>query len=164
MGNVAPKLKPEDVEEYAEIAAGKFSKKEIQALFEQFVQISSLEKGDLTNQDLINEREFHLAMGFKNQNFILKRMFEIFDENGDGGITFSEFLKGLSALSGKDFDEAYLRYEIAYHTAVIDAINSTLLPAIKNEDFKQLVLKVLPGFKHHLAATKEAADKLGVSY
>ena len=110
MGNVAPKLKPEDVEEYAEIAAGKFSKKEIQALFEQFVQISSLEKGDLTNQDLINEREFHLAMGFKNQNFILKRMFEIFDENGDGGITFSEFLKGLSALSGKASEQEKMKF------------------------------------------------------
>ena len=73
-------------------------------------------------------------------------------------------LKKLSALEGKAFDEAYLRHEVAYHTAVIDAINTTLLPAIKNEEFKQLVLKVLPGFKHHLAATKEAADKLGISY
>lgn len=108
MGNTAPKLKPEEIEEYAQIAAGKFTKKEIQALYEQFVQISTLEDGQA--QDLINAREFHLAMGFKSQNFILKRMFEIFDENGDGGITFSEFLKGLSALSGKASEQEKMKF------------------------------------------------------
>ncbi|MCW9033282.1 MAG: DUF4142 domain-containing protein [Rhodospirillales bacterium] len=76
----------------------------------------------------------------------------------------AEALKNLSALSGKAFDEAYLRYEIGYHTAVIAAINSTLLPSIKNEKFKALVVKVLPGFEHHLAMTKAAADRMGVSY
>jgi serine/threonine-protein phosphatase 2B regulatory subunit len=108
MGNTAPRLKPEEVEQYAHVAAGKFSKKEIQALYEQFVQISTLEDGQ--TQDLINEREFHLAMGFKAQSFILKRMFEVFDENGDGGITFSEFLKGLSALSGKASEQEKMKF------------------------------------------------------
>mmetsp|Transcript_46445 Transcript_46445/g.68641 ORF Transcript_46445/g.68641 Transcript_46445/m.68641 type:complete len:229 (-) Transcript_46445:179-865(-) len=108
MGNSAPKLKPEEIEEYEEIAAHKFNKREIQALYEQFVQISTLEEGK--GPDLINEREFHLAMGFKSQNFILKRMFEVFDENGDNGITFSEFLKGLSALSGKASEQEKMRF------------------------------------------------------
>eukprot|EP00750_Incisomonas_marina_P031318 INCI7972.1.p1 GENE.INCI7972.1~~INCI7972.1.p1 ORF type:complete len:228 (+),score=42.79 INCI7972.1:252-935(+) len=108
MGNTAPRLKPEEVEEYEQIASGKFNRKEIQALFEQFVQISTLEEGQ--GPDLINEREFHLAMGFKSQNFILKRMFEVFDENSDGGITFSEFLKGLSALSGKASEQEKMKF------------------------------------------------------
>ncbi len=73
-------------------------------------------------------------------------------------------LADLSKLEGQAFDEAYLQYEVAYHTAVISAVETTLLPSIENQNFKALVLKVLPGFKHHLAATKETADKLGVSY
>lgn len=76
----------------------------------------------------------------------------------------AEALARLSKLSGSNFDEAYLRHEIAYHTAVIDAINTTLMPSIKNQKLKDLVNKVLPGFKHHLAETKAAADKLGVNY
>jgi len=76
----------------------------------------------------------------------------------------AQALAKLDALSGRAFDEAYLRYEIGYHTAVIGAIKSTLLPSIKNPQFKALVQKVLPGFEKHLTHTKAAADKLGVSY
>lgn len=68
----------------------------------------------------------------------------------------------LQSKSGTDFDKAYLKHEIAFHQSVITAIKGTLLPAIKSEQFKALVTKVLPGFEHHLAATKAAAKKLGV--
>ncbi len=85
-------------------------------------------------------------------------------ENDQSWAAQAAALSKLSALSGEEFDTAYLRHEIAYHTAVIDAINTTLLPSIQNPKFKALVIKVLPGFKHHLAATKSAADKLGISY
>lgn len=76
----------------------------------------------------------------------------------------ADALAKLDALSGAAFDEAYLRHEIAYHTAVIGAIKSTLLPSLKNEKFKALVNKVLPGFEHHLAETKKAADEMNISY
>jgi len=66
--------------------------------------------------------------------------------------------------TGAAFDEAYLRREIAFHQGVIDAIRQVLLPAIQNAELKELVEKVLPGFEHHLAATKSAADTLGVRY
>ncbi len=69
----------------------------------------------------------------------------------------------LKSKSGPEFDKAYLQHEIAFHQSVIDAIKGTLLPAIKNEQLKALVNKVLPGFEHHLAATKSAAAKLGVT-
>lgn len=69
----------------------------------------------------------------------------------------------LQSKSGAEFDKAYLEYEIAYHQAVIDAIKGTLLPSIKNEELKALVKKVLPGFEHHLAASKAAAKKLGIA-
>ena len=37
-------------------------------------------------------------------------------------------MKKLEGLSGKAFDKAYLEHEVAYHKAVIDAMNTTLLP------------------------------------
>lgn len=68
----------------------------------------------------------------------------------------------LQSKSGVEFDRAYLKHEIAFHQSVIDAVRGTLLPAIKNSEFKKLVKDVLPGFEHHLAASRTAARKLGV--
>lgn len=69
----------------------------------------------------------------------------------------------LDGLAGAAFDRAYLLHEIAFHQAVIDAVKGTLLPSISNPQFKALVTNVLPGFEHHLAATKDVARKLGVT-
>ncbi len=69
----------------------------------------------------------------------------------------------LQAKSGQDFDRAYLLHEIAYHQSVIDAVKGTLLPSIQNEEFRALVRSVLPGFEHHLAATRAVAAKLRVN-
>lgn len=68
----------------------------------------------------------------------------------------------LQAAPAADFDRAYLLHEIAFHQTVIDAIKGTLLPSITHPDLKALVIKVLPGFEHHLAATKQVADRLSV--
>lgn len=68
----------------------------------------------------------------------------------------------LQALSGDAFDAAYLKHEIAFHTAVIDAINAVLLPSIEAPKLRDLVVTVLPGFEHHLAETKRVAAELGV--
>ena len=68
----------------------------------------------------------------------------------------------LQAVSGEAFDAAYLKHEIAFHTAVIDAINTVLLPSIEAPEFRELVVTVLPGFEHHLAETKRVAAELGV--
>lgn len=67
----------------------------------------------------------------------------------------------LESKSGVEFDKAYLLHEIAFHQSVIEAIQATLLPAAKHAQIKELITKVLPGFQHHLAATKAAAKKLG---
>lgn len=68
----------------------------------------------------------------------------------------------LQTKSGREFDQAYLRHEIAFHQSVITAVKNVLLPSIRNVELRELVVKVLPGFEHHLAATKEVAAKLGV--
>ncbi|HJQ12533.1 MAG TPA: DUF4142 domain-containing protein [Gemmatimonadaceae bacterium] len=55
----------------------------------------------------------------------------------------------LRGLSGSAFDRAYLQNEVDFHTAVIDAVTKTLLPAIQNAQLKDLVTKVAPAFVAH---------------
>jgi putative membrane protein len=69
-------------------------------------------------------------------------------------------MKKLNRLSGKAFDRAYLEFEVAYHKAVIDAINTTLLPALQNQEVKALVIKVAPAFKAHEDAAQDKLNKL----
>ena len=69
-------------------------------------------------------------------------------------------MKELRELKGSAFDRAFLRHEVAFHKAVIDAVNSTLLPAIKNAELKDLVVKVAPAFQAHMAAAQNLETKL----
>ena len=68
----------------------------------------------------------------------------------------------LQSKTGAEFDKAYLLHELSFHQGVVEAIKGTLLPAIKNDELRKLMNTVLPGFEHHLAATKDAARKIGV--
>ena len=70
-------------------------------------------------------------------------------------------MKKLEGLSGKAFDKAFLENEVAYHKAVIDAVTTTLLPALKNAEVKDLVTKVAPAFQAHMAAAQNLLDKQG---
>lgn len=58
--------------------------------------------------------------------------------------------KGLRAKSGKDFDKAYIDNEVAYHKAVIAAINTLLIPQSQNAELKKFLQDVLPAFNTHL--------------
>lgn len=68
-------------------------------------------------------------------------------------------LKTLNAATGKAFDRAFLEHEVAYHKAVIDAINSQLLPATQNAELKDLETKVAPAFQAHMQAAQALLDK-----
>jgi len=74
----------------------------------------------------------------------------------------AEAMQTLRAKSGADFDRAFLDHEVAFHQGVIDAVNSTLLPAIQNAELKALVVKVAPAFQAHMIAAqnlgKQVAD------
>ena len=61
----------------------------------------------------------------------------------------AEALRTLKAASGMQFDRAFLEHEVAFHSAVIDAVTGTLLPAISNAEVKDLVTKVAPAFVAH---------------
>jgi putative membrane protein len=70
-------------------------------------------------------------------------------------------MKALKGQSGTAFDRAYAAEEVRYHQQVIDAINGTLLPAIKNQELRALVEKIAPAFQAHLAAAKHLEAELG---
>jgi putative membrane protein len=64
----------------------------------------------------------------------------------------------LRAVPAAEFDHAFLQHEVAFHKSVIDAVKTTLLPALKNAEVKDLVTKVAPAFQAHMMAA-ESLDK-----
>ena len=67
----------------------------------------------------------------------------------------------LKALKGAAFDKAYVDHEVAYHQAVLDAVDKTLIPNAKNAELKALLVKVRPAFVAHLQHAKHLAGTLG---
>lgn len=63
-------------------------------------------------------------------------------------------LANLKTLSGAAFDKAYVDHEVAYHEAVISAMDKTLIPSAQNPELKALLVKVRPAFDVHLAHAK----------
>ncbi len=59
--------------------------------------------------------------------------------------------KMLKSKKGIAFDKAYIDNEVAYHKAVIGAVESVLIPETDNAELKQLLQKVLPALKTHLS-------------
>ncbi len=66
----------------------------------------------------------------------------------------------LKTLSGAAFDRAYVDHEVAYHQAVLDALDSTLIPSASNADLKALMVKVRPAFVAHLDHAKMLQAKV----
>jgi putative membrane protein len=69
--------------------------------------------------------------------------------------------EALKKLNGNAFDRAYVDHEVAYHQAVIDAVDSTLIPSAQNAELKALLVKVRPAFVAHLEHAKSLQAKLG---
>jgi putative membrane protein len=69
-------------------------------------------------------------------------------------------MKRLRALQGQAFDRAFLQHEIAFHAAVIAAIETTLMPAIDNPELEALVKKVAPAFQAHMLAAGQLEKTL----
>ena len=58
--------------------------------------------------------------------------------------------KMLHGKSGKAFNKAYIDNEVAYHKAVIDAVEGLLIPETENAELKKLLTDVVPALKAHL--------------
>jgi putative membrane protein len=69
-------------------------------------------------------------------------------------------LAALKKLSGQAFDKAYVDHEVAYHEAVLQAVDKTLIPSAQNADLKALLVKVRPAFVAHLDHAKRLQQEL----
>jgi putative membrane protein len=67
----------------------------------------------------------------------------------------------LQKLSGAAFDKAYIDHEVAYHQAVLDAVDKVLIPSAQNDELKALLVKVRPAFVAHMEHAKMVQGKLG---
>jgi putative membrane protein len=66
----------------------------------------------------------------------------------------------LRAVRDADFDHAFLQHEVAFHKSVIEAVKTTLLPAIRNAEVKDLVTKIAPAFQTHMKAAENLDKRL----
>jgi putative membrane protein len=69
-------------------------------------------------------------------------------------------LATLKKLKGSAFDRAYVDHEVAYHQAVLDAVDTTLIPSAQNAELKALLVKVRPAFVAHLEHAKHLQSAL----
>lgn len=72
-------------------------------------------------------------------------------------------LAHLKTLNGAAFDRAYVEHEVAYHQAVIDAIDKTLIPNAQNSELKALLEKTRPAFVAHLEHAKQLQTSLSAA-
>ena len=70
-------------------------------------------------------------------------------------------VSNLKTLIGAAFDKAYVDHEVAYHQAVLDAVDKTLIPSASNADLKALLVKVRPAFVAQLEHAKHLQSTLG---
>jgi putative membrane protein len=70
-------------------------------------------------------------------------------------------LDKLKNLSGAQFDKAYIDAEIKLHQQVIDVADTKLVPSVKNEELKALLVKVRPALVSHLEHAQKIQGSTG---
>ena len=70
---------------------------------------------------------------------------------------------GVERLSGGAFDRAYIDREIAYHQAVLGALDGVLIPTTENAELKRLLVEVRPAIEAHLAHARQVRQGLANS-
>ena len=69
-------------------------------------------------------------------------------------------LAKLKALTGAEFDKAYVDNEVSYHEAVIGLLDKTLIPNTRNAELKSLLESGRPIFVAHLEHAKKLQASL----
>ena len=67
----------------------------------------------------------------------------------------------LDATRGRAFDRAYIDREVAYHQAVLDAIDTVLVPTTSNDELRALLTAVRPAIAAHLEHARSIRASLG---
>lgn len=73
-----------------------------------------------------------------------------------------EMSKKLKKARKKDFDKLYIENEVTYHKAVIEAVNSLLIPESNNAELKSLLEAVIPALEAHLGHAEMIQKNLTV--
>jgi Ca2+-binding EF-hand superfamily protein len=116
MGLVKGKLKDTLPDEKVQkiVSQTYFKPEEVQVLYQIFKTISAKNQDD----GVIDMKEFQMAMGFENSD-IARRIFKVFDKNGDKVISFKEFCQGLSVYTSKAPLEEKLQCTVPQHLTSI---------------------------------------------
>ncbi|HJR17298.1 MAG TPA: DUF4142 domain-containing protein [Gemmatimonadales bacterium] len=72
----------------------------------------------------------------------------------------AEAKASLEKAQGAAFDRAYMDREVAYHQAVLDALDGLLIPTTSNAELKKLLVDVRPAIAAHLAHAKKLQSSL----
>lgn len=73
----------------------------------------------------------------------------------------SEARGALESLRGDAFDRAYMDREVAYHQAVLDALDDLLIPTTANAELRKLLQEVRPAIAAHLDHALQIRRALG---
>jgi putative membrane protein len=68
--------------------------------------------------------------------------------------------KSLQMKKGAEFDKAYINNEVTYHQAVINAVETVLIPESDNAELKSLLTSIVPALKAHLEQAKMVQKNL----
>ena len=68
---------------------------------------------------------------------------------------------GLQGQTGAAFDRAYIDGEVAYHQAVLDALDQTLIPNAQNAELRGLLEQTRPAVAAHLDHARRLQGSLG---
>ena len=63
-------------------------------------------------------------------------------------------------LSAEAFDRAYIDREIAYHQAVLGALDGVLIPTTENTELRRLLVEVRPAIEAHLRHARQVRQGL----
>lgn len=74
-----------------------------------------------------------------------------------------QLTNAMSARTGADFDRAYIDAQVKQHQAVLDMIDTQLLPNAKAPEIKNLVQSVRPKIESHLKEAQQLQRKLAGS-
>lgn len=72
----------------------------------------------------------------------------------------AEARAALESLHDRAFDRAYLEREVAYHQAVLDALDGLLIPTTSNPDLRKLLVDVRPAIAAHLEHARQLRGSL----
>jgi putative membrane protein len=131
-----------------DIDAGKLAeKKASNAKVKEFAQLMVRDHTSVNNQATQLAKKLNLTPEESATSRSLK-------SDGD------KMMKKLKALSGAEFDKAYIDNEVSYHESVMKAVDDTLIPNAKNAELKSLLETARPIFVSHLNHAKEVQASL----